>query len=39
VLSKLVEILSQGLGYEPADPLKGRKKGPAKPARKGKGKR
>ena len=45
VLAKLVEILSEGLGYQPADPLKGqkkdkaarkeksRKKTPTKPAR------
>ena len=30
VLARLVEILSEGLGYEPADPLKGRKKERAK---------
>jgi polyphosphate kinase 2 (PPK2 family) len=39
VLSRMVEILSEGLRYEPADPLKGRKKGSDKSARKEKGKR
>lgn len=37
VLSKLVDILSEGLGYTPADPLPGRKKEPAKRNRKGRG--
>ena len=39
VLSRLVEILSEGLGYEPADPLKGRRKEGDKPARKEKAKK
>ena len=37
VLSRMVKILSEGLGYEPADPLKKRKKERDKSARKEKG--
>jgi len=40
VLAKLVEILSEGLGYEPADPLKGpKKRAKQAPVRKEKGKK
>jgi AMP-polyphosphate phosphotransferase len=39
VLARMVEILSEGLGYEPADPLKGRKKERDKPVSKEKSKK